>query len=102
MAHVVFARSPVAHGTITSIDVSAAQGMPGVIAVYWAADGNDLGLAPFQGFPMMPAEVNRPIFAKDTVRFVGDIVAAVVAETREQAADAAEAIVVDYDHAARW
>jgi aerobic carbon-monoxide dehydrogenase large subunit len=98
MAHVVFARSPVAHGTITSIDVAEAQGMPGVIAVYWASDGNDLGLAPFQGFPMMPAEVNRPIFAKDTVRFVGDIVAAVVAETREQAVDAADAILVDYDH----
>jgi carbon-monoxide dehydrogenase large subunit len=98
MAHVVFARSPVAHGTMTSIDVSAAQGMPGIVAVYWAADGNDLGLAPFQGFPMMPAEVNRPIFAKDTVRFVGDIVAAVVAETREQAADAADAIVVEYEH----
>ncbi len=97
MAHIVFARSPVAHGTITSIDVSAAEGTPGVIAVYRAEDGHDLGLAPFQGFVMMPAEVNRPIFAKDRVRFVGDIVAAVVAETREAAADAADAIVVDYD-----
>ena len=97
MAHIVFARSPVAHGTITSIDVSAAEGAPGVIAVYRAEEGHDLGLAPFQGFVMMPAEVNRPIFAKDRVRFVGDIVAAVVAETREAAADAADAIVVDYD-----
>jgi carbon-monoxide dehydrogenase large subunit len=97
MAHIVFARSPVAHGTITSIDVSAAESAPGVIAVYRAEDGHDLGLAPFQGFVMMPAEINRPIFAKDRVRFVGDIVAAVVAETREAAADAADAIVVDYD-----
>jgi carbon-monoxide dehydrogenase large subunit len=97
MAHIVFARSPVAHGTITSIDVSAAEGAPGVIAVYRAEEGHDLGLAPFQGFVMMPAEINRPIFAKDRVRFVGDIVAAVVAETREAAADAADAIVVDYD-----
>jgi carbon-monoxide dehydrogenase large subunit len=97
MAHIVFARSPVAHGTITSIDVSAAEGVPGVIAVYRAEEGHDLGLAPFQGFVMMPAEVNRPIFAKDRVRFVGDIVAAVVAETREAAADAADSIVVDYD-----
>ena len=71
--------------------------MPGVVAVYRAEDGHDLGLAPFQGFPMMPPELNRPIFAKDTVRFVGDIVAAVVAETREQAVDAAEAVIVDYD-----
>ncbi len=46
---------------------------------------------------MIPAELNRPVFAKDRVRFVGDIVAAVVAETRAQAVDAAEAIVVDYD-----
>jgi carbon-monoxide dehydrogenase large subunit len=97
MAHVVFARSPVAHGTITSIDVSAAEGMPGVIAVYRAGDGHDLGLAPFQGFAMMPAELNRPIFAVDRVRFVGDIVAAVVAETREQAVDAADAIIGEYE-----
>jgi carbon-monoxide dehydrogenase large subunit len=97
MAHVVFARSPVAHGTITELHLAGAEDMPGVIAVYWAADGHDLGLPAFQGFPMMPAEVNRPIFAKDTVRFVGDIVAAVVAETREQATDAANAIHFDHD-----
>ena len=97
MAHVVFVRSPVAHGTITSIDVSGAESMPGVVAVYWASEGKDLGLPPFQGFPMMPVEVNRPIFAKDRVRFVGDIIAAVLGETREQAVDAAEAVMVDYD-----
>ncbi|MET0326299.1 MAG: molybdopterin cofactor-binding domain-containing protein, partial [Ilumatobacteraceae bacterium] len=97
MVHVVFTRSPVAHGTLTSIDVGGAEGMPGVVAVYRAEDGHDLGLAPFQGFPMMPPELNRPVFAKDTVRFVGDIVAAVVAETREQAVDAAEAVLVEYD-----
>jgi aerobic carbon-monoxide dehydrogenase large subunit len=96
-AHIVFMRSPVAHGTITSIDVSPAESMPGVVAVYWASEGKDLGLAPFQGFAMMPAEVNRPIFAKDRVRFVGDIIAAIVAETREQAVDAAEAVLVDYE-----
>ena len=97
MAHVVFARSPVAHGRVISIDVSAAERMPGVLAVYRAEEGHDLGLAPFQGFPMMPADVNRPLFAKDRVRFVGDIVAAVVAETREQAADAAAEVVGEYD-----
>src|SRR5437763_6890673 len=79
-AHVVFVRSPIAHGTVTSVDVSGAQDMPGVLAVY-SADGNDLGLAPFQGFPMLPPSLNRPVFAKDRVRFVGDIVAGVVAET---------------------
>jgi carbon-monoxide dehydrogenase large subunit len=68
--------------------------MPGVVAVY---SGSDLNLADFQGFPMMPAAVNRPVFASDIVRFVGDIVAAVVAETDEQATDAAESVIVDYD-----
>jgi aerobic carbon-monoxide dehydrogenase large subunit len=94
-AHVAFVRSPIAHGSVASLDLSAAETMPGVLAVYSA--GRDLGLAPFQGFPMMPAELNRPVFAKDRVRFVGDIVAAVIAETREQAIDAAEAVVVEYD-----
>ena len=96
-AHVVFVRSPLAHGTITSVDVHAAEAMPGVVAVYRGGAGNDLGLAPFQGFVMMPAELNRPVFATDRVRFVGDIVAAVVAETRVQAVDAAEAVVVECD-----
>ncbi len=92
--HVVFVRSRIAHGRITSIDLSEAEGMPGVVAVY---SGSDLNLAPFQGFPMMPAAVNRPVFASEVVRFVGDIVAAVVAETDEQATDAAETVIVDYD-----
>src|SRR6188472_1185515 len=68
-AHVVFVRSPIAHGTISSIDISEAESMPGVVAVYWASEGKDLGLPAFQGFPMMPVEVNRPMFAKDRVRF---------------------------------
>lgn len=96
MCHVAFVRSPVAHGTITSVDVSAAASMPGVVAVY-SDGGDDLGLAPFQGFPMMPPSLNRPVFAGERVRFVGDIVAAVVAETKAQAADAADAVVVDYE-----
>src|SRR5882757_2149118 len=75
VAHVVFVRSSIAHGRITSLDVSGAVGMPGVVAVY---SGDDLGLASFQGFAMMPAVINRPVFASDVVRFVGDIVAAVV------------------------
>ncbi len=97
MAHVVFVRSTVAHGKIVSIDTSGIGEMPGVVAVYRSGEGHDLGLADFQGFPMMPVELNRPVFAGDTVRFVGDIVAAVVAETRVQAVDAAEAVIVDYE-----
>ncbi|MDA8045246.1 MAG: xanthine dehydrogenase family protein molybdopterin-binding subunit [Actinomycetota bacterium] len=95
-ASVVFVRSSVAHGIVASVDVDGARAMPGVIEVYSAA-GNDLGLAPFQGFPMMPASFNRPVFAGERVRFVGDIVAAVVAESAAQAYDAAEAVIVDID-----
>ncbi len=94
-AHVMFVRSPVAHGTVRSVDVAEAEAMPGVVGVYHA--GNDLGLGPFQGFPMIADSFNRPVFAGETVRFVGDIVAAVVAETRAQAVDAVEAVVVEID-----
>ena len=94
-AHVAFVRSPVAHGTVRAVDDAEAASMPGVIAVHHA--GNDLGLRPLQSFPLIPETFNRPPFAGDTVRFVGDIVAAVVAGTREQAIDAADAVVVDID-----
>ncbi len=93
--HVAFVRSTQAHAKVLSVDVSEAETRPGVKAVYHA--GNDLGLPSFQGFPMMPATLNRPIFAKDVVRFVGDIVAAVVATSKSAAADAAEAVVVEYE-----
>ncbi len=93
--HVAFVRSTQAHAKVLSVDVSEAETRPGVKAVYHA--GNDLGLPSFQGFPMMPATLNRPIFAKDVVRFVGDIIAAVVATSKSAAADAAEAVVVEYE-----
>ena len=95
LLHVAFVRSTVAHGEITSVDVSAAARMPGVVAVYNAA-GDDLGLPSLQQFAMMPASLNRPIFAKERVRFVGDIVAAVVAESKAQAVDAADTVVIEY------
>lgn len=95
-AHVVFVRSTVAHGSVASVDISTAREMPGVLAVYHAG-GDDLGLAPFQGFPMMPETFNRPVFAGERVRFVGDVLVALVAETVEQAFDAVEAVVVDID-----
>ena len=95
LLHVAFVRSTVAHGEITSVDVSAAARIPGVVAVYNAA-GDDLGLPSLQQFAMMPASLNRPIFAKERVRFVGDIVAAVVAESKAQAVDAADTVVIEY------
>ena len=95
-ARIAFVRSTVAHGELRGVDVEEARSMPGVVAVYHAA-GDDLGLPSFQGFPMMPDTFNRPVFARDRVRFVGDIVAAIVAETGPQAVDAAESVIVDID-----
>ncbi|TML08660.1 MAG: xanthine dehydrogenase family protein molybdopterin-binding subunit [Actinobacteria bacterium] len=97
MLHVSYVRSTVAHANVVSVDIREAATMPGVVAVYHGA-GDDLGLPSFQSFPMMPASLNRPIFATGKVRFVGDIVAAVVAETKSQAGDAADAVVVEYEH----
>jgi carbon-monoxide dehydrogenase large subunit len=93
-AHVVFVRSTIAHARVTGIDTSEAEGMPGVVAVHTHAT---LGLAPVQGFIMLPPVFSRPPLADGVVRFVGDMVAVVVAETRAQAVDAAEMVVVDYE-----
>ncbi len=91
-AHVVYVRASVAHGEITSIDTAEAAGMPGVVGVFTA---HDLGLEPAPS-PFNPT-VARTILASDRVRYVGEPIVAVVAETREQATDAAEAVIVDYD-----
>jgi carbon-monoxide dehydrogenase large subunit len=94
LLHVAFVRSTMAHARIESIDTSEATRMPGVVAVYTA---DDLDLEPHQGFALLPPELSRPPLAREVVRFVGDAVAAVVAETRTQAVDAAELVIVDYD-----
>jgi carbon-monoxide dehydrogenase large subunit len=94
LMHVAFVRSTIAHARIESVDAAEAEGMPGVVAVYTA---DDLQLDPQQAFAMVPATMARPPLAQGVVRFVGDIVAVVVAETRAQAVDAAELVVVDYD-----
>ena len=90
--HVVFARSSVAHGTINSIDTSEAAGMPGVLAVHTAAS---LSLEP-QPSDFNPA-VARTLLASGKVRWVGEPIAAIVAETYEQATDAAQTVVADID-----
>jgi aerobic carbon-monoxide dehydrogenase large subunit len=94
LLHLALVRSTIAHARVESVDVAEASAGPGVAAVYTAAD---LGLTPLQGFAMVPPVFARPPLASETVRFVGDIVAAVVAEARSQAVDAAELVVVDYD-----
>ncbi len=96
MLHVSFVRSNAAYAKIVSIDVSAAESAPGVVAVYHAG-GDDLGLPSFQGFPMLPETLNRPVFASDVVRFVGDVVAAIVATSKAAATDAADMVDVDLD-----
>ena len=88
-----FVRSVMAHARITRVDTGEAAGMPGVVAVLTAAD---LGLPPM-GPGLGPPELARPALASEVVRFIGEAVAVVVADTREHAVDAAEAVVVDYD-----
>ncbi|GFE50464.1 carbon monoxide dehydrogenase [Roseobacter cerasinus] len=101
-AHVFFLRSDIAHGTITGIDTSAAQGMPGVVKIFTGADFEAVGGMPCgwqvtdkHGAPMQ--EPRHPILAHGKVRHVGEPIAAVVADTLEQARDAAEAISVEID-----
>ncbi len=91
LGHVFFVRSTFAHANLLSIDTTEAVAVPGVVAVYTA---DTLEVADFVGMPGMPT---RPALAKGKVRYVGDIVAMVVAESREAAADAAELVVVDYE-----
>ena len=90
--HAAFVRSPFAHARITSVDRDAAAAMPGAAGVFVAAD---LDLKPQEapGLDMFA----RPPLASEVVRFVGDIVAVVVAESRTAAADAAAVVAVDYD-----
>ena len=83
-----------AHAALESVDTSEAENMPGVLGVFSAAN---MELAAVNGFPMIDAAMDRPPFAVGRVRYVGDIIAAVVAETLTQAQDAAEAVIVDYD-----
>jgi len=101
MAHLAILRSPYAHANIRSIDTSAAKGMPGVLAVITGADipYNPLPMAwPAGGSAGIQNNVNTPrVLATDSVKWTGEGVAAVVAETPEQAYDALAAIDVDYE-----
>ncbi len=101
-AYVHFLRSDIAHGRITSLDTSAAEAMPGVVKVFTGKDFEGVGGMPCgwevtdkHGAPMQ--EPAHPILAQGKVRHVGDPIAAVVADSLEQARDAAEAIEVDIE-----
>jgi carbon-monoxide dehydrogenase large subunit len=102
--HAVFLRSPHAHAAIRSIDASAAEAMPGVLAILTGDDYAKDGLGHVRG--LSPAKRRdgsnmfrppRPALARDKVRHLGQAVALVVAETVAQARAALESIVVDYD-----
>src|SRR5580704_12881297 len=101
-AYAVMVRSQNAHGVIRAIDTAEARKMPGVLGVYTAADLQGYGplkcVVPFNnrdGTPMK--KPLREALAKGKVRYVGDPVAFVVAETLLQAKDAAEAVTVEID-----
>src|SRR5271156_3032470 len=101
-AYMVMVRSQVAHGVIRSIDADAARKMPGVLGVYTATDLQGYGplkcVVPFNnrdGTPMK--KPLREALAKGKVRYVGDPVAFVVAETLLGAKDAAEAVTIDVE-----
>jgi len=97
MLHATYLRSPVAHARITAIDVEAARTAPGVVAVF---TGEDMKALSNPIAVPMAMGVKVPVFyplATDRVRFVGDLVAMVVAQTRYEAEDASELIEVSYD-----
>ena len=103
-AYAVILRSRYAHGTIGKIDITAAKAMPGVLAIYTGADFSDgtygvlKTVMPLKGRDGNPMKVpTRYALATDKVRFVGDPIACVVAETVYQGKDAAEAIEVEID-----
>ena len=91
-AAVTYVRSQVAHGTILSIDTAEAADMPGVIAIFTASD---LDLQPSPA-PFNPT-VERTILASDKVRHVGEVIVAIVSETRAQGEDAASTVIIDID-----
>ncbi|WP_424137919.1 xanthine dehydrogenase family protein molybdopterin-binding subunit [Roseomonas chloroacetimidivorans] len=102
--YAVMVRSPYAHGVLNGIDMTEAAAMPGVLAIYTGRDLEAAGIGPM---PLLIGQKNRdgsaprpprqPVLTTDKVRFVGDPVAIVVAETAKQARDAAEAVVLDID-----
>ena len=102
--HAYYLRSPVAHAEITTLDVSDAREAEGVRAVLTAADLEEAGLDISMAATIMPnrtggmgADPLRPMLAKGRVRFVGEPIAVIVAETMAEARDAAEMIEVDFD-----
>jgi aerobic carbon-monoxide dehydrogenase large subunit len=97
LVHLSYVRSMMAHARIVSIDATEARSVPGVVAVLLASDLG-LGQIYLPAFDeLLPRAVHRPAVAGETVRFVGEIVAVVVAESVAIGLDAAELVAVEYD-----
>ncbi len=103
-AHAVMVRSPVAHGIIRAIDTASARAMPGVLAVYTAADLEAGGVGPLPPRQVMNNRDGTPMLSpthyalpRDKVRHVGEAVAAVIAATIAEAKDAAETVALDIE-----
>jgi len=103
-ATIAFQRSPHAHARIVSVDAVAARAMPGVLAVYSGADLAAAGVMPMPTSPgfkradgRTTVSAPRRALAHEFARFVGEPVVAVVAATREQARDAIDSVLVDYE-----
>ena len=94
-AHLTFVRSSMAHARIRAIDISGAVAMPEVLAVYTQADVGLANLPPIMD--MTPVTMTRSVLASGTVRYVGEPIVAIVAETRQAAADATEQVIVEYE-----
>lgn len=94
--HAAFVRSTAAHGELRNVDMREAEQAAGVVAVFEAAG---LGLAPLEYYraTTMGGQMARPLLAQGRVRFVGEPVAVVLAESPASALDAAELVVVDID-----
>src|SRR5947209_9863610 len=94
-----FVRSPFAAARIRSIDVAAARAAPGVVAVYTAADVpfGDRDLPLLIPHPQLTQPRTQKCLASEVVRYVGEAVAFVVAESRQLAEDAADLVEVDYE-----
>ena len=104
LTHAIFIRSPHAHARVRAIDTADALTAPGVLAILTAKEAADDGLSPLR--PTVEANLQtgepfhflpQPLLAEDTVRYVGEPIVLVVAQTRNQALDAAERVVIDYD-----
>ena len=96
--HLAFVRSEFAHARIRTVDVEEARSVPGVVAVYTHADLADL-VGPIRAVSHMPGYrvAATPVLAADLARYVGEPIAAVVAESRYEAEDGADAVKVDAD-----